>query len=75
MAVPADGPIPRGFIKVRIRGIVLGHVSGHGSGSDGLPRLHILAGRDDGMSAAVSDSIVVPSMQTEAELLVSTGDD
>ena len=35
-----------------------GFVSGHGSGGDGLPRLRILAGRDDSVRAAVGDGVV-----------------
>src|SRR6056297_953708 len=35
-----------------------GLVTSHGSGGDGLPRLRVLAGRYDGMSATVSDRIM-----------------
>ena len=35
-----------------------GLVSNHGTGSDGLPRLQVLAGRDDSMGAAIRDGIV-----------------
>jgi hypothetical protein len=35
-----------------------GLVTSHGSGGDILPRLRVLAGRDDGMSAALGDRIM-----------------
>jgi len=35
-----------------------GLVARHGTSGDGLPRLRVLAGRDDGGSAALGDSIV-----------------
>ena len=55
-AVVSAPSSPEGPAKVFHR--AQGLVSGHGSCGDGLARFGVLAGRDDGMGAAVGDGIV-----------------
>ena len=55
-AVVSAASSPQGAAEVF--GGAQGLVSGDRAGGDGLPRLPVLAGRDDGVGAAVSDGIV-----------------